>query len=150
MQHAPSSSSIAQGIQPMGDLERDRVKKLQEIAYNIALKGQPFSNFKEQLEVEQIIHGVKYSGAYKNDKDCKKFIFGIAEDFFEENIKNKLVPMNFLAVLCDDSTDKSITEQEVVHVIFTDPETYLPVLNFFSHNCSIYKQGCSGTQTSYN
>ena len=133
----------------MGDLQHDRVKKLQETAYNIALKGQPFSNFKEQLEVEQI-HGVKYSGAYENDKACKKFIFGIAEDFFEENIKNKLASMNFLAVLCDDSTDKSITEQEVVHVIFADPETHLPVLNFFSDNCTIYKQGCSRTQTSYN
>ena len=30
--------------------------------------------------------------------------------------------MNLLAVLCDGSTDKSITEQEVVYVIFTDSE----------------------------
>ena len=49
VQHAPSNSSIVQGIQLMGDLECDSVKKLQEIAYCIALKGQPFSNFKEQL-----------------------------------------------------------------------------------------------------
>ena len=39
--------------------------------------------------------------------------------------------MNFLTVLCDGSTDKSITEQEVVYVIFTDPETHLLVLKFF-------------------
>ena len=48
VQHAPSSSSIAQGIQLMGDLECE----LQEIACNSALKGQLFSNFREQLEVE--------------------------------------------------------------------------------------------------
>ena len=30
--------------------------------------------------------------------------------------------MNLLAVLCDGSTDKSITEQEVVYVILTDSE----------------------------
>ena len=38
--------------------------------------------------------------------------------------------MNFLVVLCDDSTDKSSTEQEVLYLIFTSPETHLPVLKF--------------------
>ena len=64
----------------MGYLEHDSVKELQEIAYYITLKEQPFFNFKEP-EIEQI-HGVKYSGAYRNDKACKKFIFSIIENFF--------------------------------------------------------------------
>ena len=38
------------------------------------------------------------------------------------NIKNKLVLVNFLVALCDGSTDRSITEQEEVYVIFADPE----------------------------
>lgn len=46
----------------MGYLEHDIVKELQEITYYITLKGQPFFNFKEEPEIEQI-HGVKYSGA---------------------------------------------------------------------------------------
>ena len=114
----------------MGDLEHDTVKKQQEFACYISLKAQPFSNFKEQLEIEQM-QGVKYSRAYKNDKACKNFIFGIAEYCFGKNIKNKLASVNFLEVLCDGSTENSITEQEVVYVIFTDPETHLPVLKFF-------------------
>ena len=130
VQQAPSDSSIIQGINHMGNLERESVKKLQEIAYYIALKGQPFSNFKEQVEQEQL-HGVKYSGAYENDIACKDFIFSIAEYFFEEDTRNKLESVNFLAVLCDGSTDTSIIEQEVVYVIYTDPETHLPVLKFF-------------------
>ena len=130
VQQAPSDSPIIQGINHMGNLERESVKKLQEIAYYIALKGQPFSNFREQAELEQL-HGVKYSGAYENDKACKDFIFSIAEYFFEEDTRNKLESVNFLAVLCDGSTDNSIIEQEVVYVIYTDPETHLPVLKFF-------------------
>ena len=66
----------------MGDLECDSVKKLKEIAYYTALKREPFLNFKEQLEIEQM-HGVKYSGAYKNDKACNNFIFGVAEHFLK-------------------------------------------------------------------
>ena len=69
VQHAPSNSSIVQGIQLIGDLEHDSVKKLQEIAYYTTLKGQPFLNSREQIEIEQM-HRVKYSGASKNDKAC--------------------------------------------------------------------------------
>ena len=34
-------------------------------------------------------------------------------------------------MLSDGSTDKDITEQEIVYVIFTDPETHWPALKFF-------------------
>ena len=128
----------------MGDLEHESLKKLQEIAYYITIKGQPFSNFKEQFEIEQM-HGVKYSGVYENDKACENFIFGIAE-YFEKNMKNKLASVNFLAVLCDGSTDKSIIEQEVVSVIFTYPETHLPVLKFCHITASSVSQDAPGTK----
>ena len=131
VQHAPSNLSIVHSIRLMGDLEHDNAKKLQEIAYYTALKGQqPFPNFKEHLEIEQM-HGIEYSEAYLNENACKNIFFGITKYFFEEKIKNKLVLANFLAVLYDGSTDKSITEQEVVYIIFTDPETHLLVLKFF-------------------
>ena len=61
-----SISTISQGTQLMCDLDHDTVKKLHKITDWIALKGQPFSNFKEQLEREQM-HGVKYSRAYEKD-----------------------------------------------------------------------------------
>ena len=38
--------------------------------------------------------------------------------------------VNFLAVLCGGSTDKSIAEQEVVYVAFADPETGKRTLEF--------------------
>ena len=38
--------------------------------------------------------------------------------------------VNFLAVLCNGSTGKSFTEQEVVYVAFADPETGKPTLPF--------------------
>ena len=45
---------------------------------------------------------------YENDRACTNFIFGIAEYFFEGNIKYKLALVNVLAVLYDGSTDKDI------------------------------------------
>ena len=42
----------------------------------------------------------------------------------------KLELVNFTAVLCDGSTDNSVTEQEVLYVIFVDPETFKPTIKF--------------------
>ena len=75
-QHAHSNSSIVQGIQLMGGLERDTARNCQLQCS----RRKPFSNFKEQLEIEQI-HDMKYSGAYENDKACKHFIFSTAQFF---------------------------------------------------------------------
>ena len=108
----------------MGELEKESVQKLHDIAYYIASKGHAFTDFKDHIELEKL-HEVKYSGAYENESACRDFIFSISEYFFEEGIKKKL------AILCDGSTDKSITEQEVLFVVFTDPETCLPTMKFF-------------------
>ena len=39
--------------------------------------------------------------------------------------------VNFIAILCDGSTDNSVIEQEVLYVIFTDPEISKPTMKFF-------------------
>ena len=130
IQQTPSNSAIKQCFQHMGELEKESVQKLHDIAYYIASKGHAFTDFKDHIELEKL-HEVKYSGAYENESACRDFIFSISEYFFEEGIKKKLETVNFLAILCDGSTDKSITEQEVLFVVFTDPETCLPTMKFF-------------------
>ena len=50
---------------------------------------------------------------------------------FFKNIHKKLLWMNFIAILCDGTTDTSITEQEVVSGFFVDPDTIEPTLTFF-------------------
>lgn len=37
--------------------------------------------------------------------------------------------VNFIVILCDETTDTSITEQEVAYVFFVDPDTMEPTLN---------------------
>ena len=73
VQHASSNSSIVQGIQLMSDLYStyewiDTVKKLHEIVYYTALKGQPFSNFKMRWNkcIARNIHVLrKWQSQYK-------------------------------------------------------------------------------------
>ena len=47
----------------------------------------------------------------ENESACRDFTFCISEYFFEESVNKKLTMVNFLAVLCDGSMEKSVTEQ---------------------------------------
>ena len=42
-----------------------------------------------------------------------------------------MLRVNFIAILCDGTTDTSITEQEVIYIFFIDPDTMKPTLSFF-------------------
>ena len=43
----------------------------------------------------------------------QEFHFG---NLFEENVKKKLYLVNFIAILCDGSTDNSVIEHEALYV----------------------------------
>ena len=110
VRNVPADSAISMGLQNMGEKEKQTLKKLREIAFYLALKGHPFTDFQDQIKLENL-HGVKYTGAYENESTCRDFTFCISEYFFEESVNKKLAMVNFLAVLCDRSMEKSVTEQ---------------------------------------
>ena len=57
--------------------------------------------------------------------------------------------MSFIAILCDGSTDSSIIEQEVLYVIFTDPETSKLTMNFFEVVAPADRQDAPGLKKRY-
>ena len=66
----PANSAIASGIQTMSEKERHGIKKLMDIAYFIALKGRPFTDFRDHIELERL-HQVKFNtNSYENETAC--------------------------------------------------------------------------------
>ena len=49
---------------------------------------------------------------------------------------SKLVRVNFIAILCDTTTNVSIIEQEVVYVFFVNPDSMQPTLELFGLDSS--------------
>ena len=125
-----SESPMYLGIQQMSEKDHKTLSKLHNISFHIALQRLPFTAFQNQVALEKF-HGVKFTHAYENENACKNFSFRISEYLFEEKVKEKLHLVNFIIILCDGSTDNSIIEQEVLYVIFTDPETFKPTMRFF-------------------
>ena len=114
----------------MNEKDQTTVTKLHRLAYYIGLYGLPFKQFEHLVKLEKL-HNVTFTGAYENKSACRNFIIDIAGYFFQEDVKKKIEVVNFITILCDGSTDKSITEQEIIYVIYVDPDTNLPVMNFF-------------------
>ena len=48
----PTDSAISSSFQKMSEVERAGIKKLIDIAYFIALKGRPFTDFQSHIELE--------------------------------------------------------------------------------------------------
>ena len=112
-----------QQIQQMSEKDRETLSELHNISFYIVLQRPLFTALQNQVALEKL-HGVKFTGTYENEDACKNFIFGISKYLFEENVKKKLHVVNFITILCDGSTDNSVIQQELLYVIFTDPETF--------------------------
>ena len=101
----------------MGDNKWQSVTKLNHTAFHVAAKELPFKYFKDKIELQKI-HDVKFQVvAYENKRACHDFILNISNSLSDKLAKEKLSRVNFLAILCDRSTDHSITEQEVVYIV---------------------------------
>ena len=59
-QHIPKNSPLVAGFQRMDQAEEDKLVKLHDIAYYIALRNHSFIEFIHLIELEGI-HGVSYS-----------------------------------------------------------------------------------------
>ena len=55
----PTDSAIAAGMQKMSEKERAGITKLMDIAYFIALKRRPFTDFNDHIELEKL-YGVTF------------------------------------------------------------------------------------------
>ena len=84
VQETPTYSLIGARFKRMGETEKTALKKLFDIAHHIAVKGRPFTDFKNHIQLEKI-HGVKFqSGSYENESSCRDFIKAIYELFFQK------------------------------------------------------------------
>ena len=100
---APSDAPIVQGIVNIGQLtpdERSAMQNLFDIAYLLAYKGRPYSDFTDLVDIEKL-HGVKFmlGNVYENDMGCKLFIHFAAKALYEREVKEKVKTANFVTVM---------------------------------------------------
>ena len=128
----PTDAPIAQGFKRMRQTESEELQKLFDVAYYVAKKGRPLSDFESLLELEKL-HGVSFHGTkYENRNACRDFVLSISDYLFQVDVKEKVSRANFIAILIDGTTNAAITEQEVIYLLYLDPDNFVPRLSVFT------------------
>ena len=114
----PQDSPLLKGMKKASAKENESLQKLFQVAYLIAMKGRPFTNFPDYIVLEKL-HGVKYDVHYNHRNACAEFIRYISQSLFDVKVK-------------DGATDAAIIEKECIFVFFVDPDTFLPSMTFLT------------------
>ena len=135
-QKPPSDSGILQEINNMGrlsDKENKGLKKLFDIAYLVAFKARPYSDFSDLVEVEKL-HGIRFlqSCTYENDMACKLFVHYASKSLYEKELKDKIKKANFITILADGATDAALIEKEVIYIFLLTETTLDHILLFLA------------------
>ena len=110
----PKSSPLLQGFNQMKEGEEKSLIKLFEIAYLIAIRGRPFTNFSNLMKLEKL-HSIKFLEKYKNRVACQDFISATRDYFFSEFVRSKLECTDFIGIWNDRTTDAAPIEQDVLY-----------------------------------
>ena len=85
----PDDNPLKQCFAWMSENERHMLVRSFEVAYNIAKKGRPYSDFPESIELERM-HGMKFLSSNGHRNACKQFIHFISETIFNDMFQTKL------------------------------------------------------------
>ena len=101
-------------------LNKGAIEKLSILfnnAHAVASEAKPFVEY-EFLNRAQERNGLVLGKTYRNDKACRNFVHSISQ--VQRNVFRKEISadVNYLALMSDGSIDSSVTENEIVYIIY--------------------------------
>ena len=112
------STPIGRAMAGASAEEMTRLSKLFDLAYVIAKEEMPFTKYPTLVEVEKR-HGVPLGSTYGTEHKCSEFACLIGETLKEEFL-NSLKQAQYFSVLTDGSTTTSVTEKELMYILYVD------------------------------
>ena len=114
--NAPSreQSLARKAVQLLEQKVNDKTMKLFNIAHAIAKFNRPFSDFVWNIELHEK-NMADVGKSYRSDKQCATMIHYIALSCLQE-VKTWISNCNFVSVMTDGSTNKSVREVELVYI----------------------------------
>ena len=82
--------------------------------HTLAKHDRPYSDFAWHCQLDKR-KGLNVGETYLNDKNCKIFTHAIALHE-RQKIKQEIENSPFVSILCDGSTDSSITDNETIYL----------------------------------
>ena len=96
----PGPTKIGESFKRSGKMtsqQKEYFERLFHVAYFIAKKGRPYTDYVEIIELEKL-HKVKFfeSSSYENETACRNFINYISDSLFDETVKSKLFKSSYI------------------------------------------------------
>ncbi len=117
----PSQRTLEDGFSKLNETQLEQTIKKFDIAYFVSKKELPFTVYEDLISLEKR-HGVDLGDVYNNRKQCGEFI-DVNAQFIAHQLNEDLTKAKLYSVLTDGSTDKSVTEKEVVYELYFDPHS---------------------------
>ena len=111
---------IAQSLNTMSEDERRKLKAKFDIAYFVATEQLAFQKYPRICELEAR-HGVNLGSSYLHENAGKEFVHYIAESG-RQDMLSKIAKAKFFSLLMDGSTDQSNADNELLLVLWCDPD----------------------------
>ena len=110
----PQSTPMALALGKLKGESLGQMRCLFNTAYFVAQEDLAFTKF-EKLCALQSLNGVKMGKQYINDKRPREFVGFIAEAM-RHGQSDELSKINYISVMSDSSTDRFVTENEIVYI----------------------------------
>ena len=116
-----NQQTLRDNVTKLSKVQEEQAIKKFEIAYFVPKKELPFTIYEDLVKLEKY-HGVDVGDVYTTRKQCGEFI-DVHGEYIASELKEYLTKAKFYSVLTDGSTDSSITEKEVVYVLYFNPHS---------------------------
>ena len=100
----------------MADHDKTTLQNRFNSSYYLAKSERPYSDFPGLLELQEK-NGVKYRASYCNERAAANFV-DVCGEILKETLVDDLLSAKYYSVLMDGSTDASVTEQELIYVLY--------------------------------
>ena len=114
------TTPIGKSLTKMEERSKEMLKMRFNTAYYLAKKEKPFSDYPDLLALQEK-NGIKKQNGYCTPRAAVDFIDYIAKEF-KASLKETLVHARYYSILTDGSTDTSVTEQELIYVMFLNED----------------------------
>ena len=124
----PKATPLFRAVAYMKQQDRAKMHILFNTAYFCAKEELAFTKYVGICRLAKK-NGLEFGENYINDKQAAYFAKIIAETL-KTKLSESLKAANFICVLSDGSTDKTVTEDEIVYVRFVDRSAGVPITNY--------------------
>ena len=115
---AEEDSEADRALQQLNAKQKEKLVFLFRNAHSVAKRSRPYTDYVALCELDKA-KGFDIGTTYINQNGSQMFISAIADEL-RYNTRKDFNNVNFISFICDGTTDRSVTEAEILYTRWSD------------------------------